>query len=48
MEAVIAYLQVLGIHRSALTTAPVAQVPVQNLGVSDTSVAQVKPAAAAD
>ena len=51
MEAVIAYLQVLGIHRSALTAAPVAQAPIQNptstAVTPDTSVAQVKPAAAA-
>jgi cytochrome c oxidase cbb3-type subunit 2 len=48
MEAVIAYLQVLGIHRSALTKAPVAQVPVQTPAAPDTSVAQVKPVAAAE
>ena len=48
MEAVIAYLQVLGIHRSALTKAPVAQVPVQIPAATDTSVAQVKPVAAAE
>lgn len=51
LEAVIAYLQVLGIHRSALTTDPVAHAPIQNPTpttiTSDTSVAQVKPAAAA-
>jgi cytochrome c oxidase cbb3-type subunit 2 len=47
LEAVIAYLQVLGIHRSALTTAPVAQAPAQIPAATDTSVAQVKPAAAA-
>ena len=51
LEAVIAYLQVLGIHRSALTTAPVAQAPIQNptstAVTPDTSVAQVKPVAAA-
>ena len=43
MEAVIAYLQVLGIHRSALTAAPTAQTPI----AADTEVAQAKPAAAA-
>jgi cytochrome c oxidase cbb3-type subunit 2 len=48
LEAVIAYLQVLGIHRSALTKAPVAQVPVQTPAAPDTSVAQVKPVAAAE
>jgi cytochrome c oxidase cbb3-type subunit 2 len=47
MDAVIAYLQVLGIHRSALTAAPAAQAPAQSLTATDTSVAQVKPAAAA-
>ena len=43
LEAVIAYLQVLGIHRSALTAAPTAQTPT----AADTEVAQAKPAAAA-
>ncbi|MEX1166158.1 MAG: cytochrome-c oxidase, cbb3-type subunit II [Hydrogenophaga sp.] len=42
MEAVIAYLQVLGIHRNALL--PTAAAPA----VSDTAVAQAKPVAAAE
>jgi hypothetical protein len=44
---VIAYLQVLGIHRSALTAPPAAPAPAQSLIAPNTSVAQVKPAAAA-
>ena len=45
MEAVIAYLQVLGIHRSA--SRPAAAAEVQPLADTDTAVAQVNPAPAA-
>jgi cytochrome c oxidase cbb3-type subunit 2 len=45
MEAVIAYLQVLGIHRSASRSAPAAE--AQPTAGADTALAQVKPAPAA-
>jgi cytochrome c oxidase cbb3-type subunit 2 len=45
MEAVIAYLQVLGIHRSA--SRPAAAAEMQPLAETDTAVAQVKPSPAA-
>ena len=45
MEAVIAYLQVLGIHRNA--SRPAAAAEAQPTAGSDTAVAQVKPAPAA-
>ena len=45
MEAVIAYLQVLGIHRSP--SRPAAAAEVQPLADTDTAVAQVNPAPAA-
>jgi cytochrome c oxidase cbb3-type subunit 2 len=45
MEAVIAYLQVLGIHRSASRSAPAAE--AQPTAGADTALAQVKPVPAA-